>query len=83
MLNLVLLQIAVPLRYATTLLLIQLSFPVLRRLGIMTAKEVKYKVRLKYTNNVKKIKRRYQLKFNRMGPLGNKKRQGTSGFKKS
>uniref|UniRef100_A0A915PYH0 Translocon-associated protein subunit delta n=1 Tax=Setaria digitata TaxID=48799 RepID=A0A915PYH0_9BILA len=45
-------KIATPLRYATTLLLIQLSFPVLRRLGIMTAKEVKYKMRLKYTNKL-------------------------------
>ncbi|KAM3726335.1 Translocon-associated protein subunit delta [Dirofilaria immitis] len=43
-------KIATPFRYATTLLLIQLSFPVFRRLGIMTAKEVKYKMRLKYTN---------------------------------
>uniref|UniRef100_A0A8R1XW99 DUF1279 domain-containing protein n=1 Tax=Onchocerca volvulus TaxID=6282 RepID=A0A8R1XW99_ONCVO len=76
-------KIATPFRYATTLLLIQLSFPILRRLGIMTAKEVKYKMRLKYTNKVGKIKRRYQLKFNRMGSLGNKKRQNTSGSKKS
>ncbi|EJD76112.1 hypothetical protein LOAG_16886 [Loa loa] len=76
-------KIVIPLRYATTLLLIQLSFPVLRRLGIMTVKEVKYKMRLKYTNKVKKIKRRYQLKFNRAGSLGNKKRQNISGFKKS
>lgn len=82
-LNSVLFQIATPLRYATTLLLIQFSFPVLRRLGIMTAKEVKYNMRLKYTNKVRKIKRRYQIKFYRMGSLGNKKRQNTSGFKKS
>ncbi|KAK6110392.1 hypothetical protein QQG55_39650 [Brugia pahangi] len=76
-------KIATPFRYATTVLLIQLSFPILRRMGIMTAKEVKYKMRLKYTNKVRKIKRRYQLKFNRVGSVGNKKRQNTSGFKKS
>ncbi|CAG9541133.1 unnamed protein product [Cercopithifilaria johnstoni] len=76
-------KIAAPFRYATTLLLIQLSFPILRRFGLMTAKEVKYKMRLKYTNKVWKIKRRYQLKFNRMGSPVNKKRQSASGFKKS
>ncbi|VIO86653.1 Uncharacterized protein BM_BM6880 [Brugia malayi] len=76
-------KIATPFRYATTVLLIQLSFPILRRMGIMTAKEVKYKMRLKYTNKVRKIKRRYQLKFNRVGSVGNKKRQNTSGIKKS
>ncbi|VDK79216.1 unnamed protein product [Litomosoides sigmodontis] len=76
-------KISTPFRYASTLLLIQLSFPILRQLGLMTAKEVKYKMRLKYTNKLWKIKRRYQIKFNRMGSLANKKRQSTGGFKKS
>ncbi|VDN18589.1 unnamed protein product [Gongylonema pulchrum] len=58
-------KIATPLRYATTLLLIQLSFPVLRRFGILTAKEVKYRMRLKYTNKMRKMKRRYQQNLHR------------------
>ncbi|VDN05726.1 unnamed protein product [Thelazia callipaeda] len=70
-----------PLRYASTLLLIQFSFPIFRRLGIMTAKEVKYKMRLKYTTKVKKMRRRYQL--NRNGSFGSKKRPNNGGFRKS
>lgn len=75
-------KIASPLRFATTLLLIQLCFPVLRKFGIMTVKEVKYKMRLKYATKMRKISGRYQQKFNQMTPHENKKRQSTGSAKK-
>lgn len=48
----ILYKIAMPLRYATTMVLIQATFWSLRRLGrLKTAREVEYKVRTEYEKN--------------------------------
>uniref|UniRef100_A0A1I7XRX8 DUF1279 domain-containing protein n=1 Tax=Heterorhabditis bacteriophora TaxID=37862 RepID=A0A1I7XRX8_HETBA len=49
---LLLYKIATPLRYATTLVIIQASFWTLRRMGkLRTVREVEYKVRTEYEKN--------------------------------
>ncbi|CAJ0572092.1 unnamed protein product, partial [Mesorhabditis spiculigera] len=56
---LILYKVATPLRYMTTLGLIQLAFIVLRRMGkLRTAKEVEYKGRIGYEKAVRKYGRR-------------------------
>ncbi|CAB3403561.1 unnamed protein product [Caenorhabditis bovis] len=64
---LLLYKIALPIRYATTLALIQASFWTLRRLGkLKTAREVEYKVRTEYEKN----KRLYGRRIYRYRHLG-------------
>ncbi|CAD6198157.1 unnamed protein product [Caenorhabditis auriculariae] len=55
----ILYKVVMPIRYATTLVLIQLSFWTLRRMGkLRTAREVEYKVRTEYEKNKKYYGRR-------------------------
>ncbi|KAK5983960.1 hypothetical protein GCK32_009093 [Trichostrongylus colubriformis] len=64
---LILYKIATPLRYMTTLLLIQATFWTLRRMGkLRTAREVEFKVRSEYEKNKLKYGRRFY-RYRNMG----------------
>uniref|UniRef100_A0A0N5AAG6 DUF1279 domain-containing protein n=1 Tax=Syphacia muris TaxID=451379 RepID=A0A0N5AAG6_9BILA len=58
---LILYKIATPLRYATTLAGIKLTFTALKKIGkLRTAKEVTFKMRVEYTKRSDKLRRRYK-----------------------
>ncbi|VDD94455.1 unnamed protein product [Enterobius vermicularis] len=77
----VLYKIASPLRYATTIAGIKLTFTTLQKMGkLKTAKEVTYKMRTEYAKRADRLKRRYS-RFTKFAVRSIKKRDGTNGKK--
>uniref|UniRef100_A0A0M3I221 DUF1279 domain-containing protein n=1 Tax=Ascaris lumbricoides TaxID=6252 RepID=A0A0M3I221_ASCLU len=73
-LTLILLKVASPFRYATTLAGIQIVFSTLKRMGkLPIAKEVEYQIRSKYESELKRIGRRYH-KYSKSGVRAMKRR---------